>query len=52
MPYCPVVHAFSIVTLDSAYFYADKRKVSMEVSFEHLINQQSNSLLCCKPEVK
>ncbi|KAI9089265.1 hypothetical protein K1719_029544 [Acacia pycnantha] len=29
--YCPVVHAFAIVTLNSAFFYVDKRKVSAEV---------------------
>lgn len=29
--YCPVVHAFAIVTLSSAFFYVDKRKVSDEV---------------------
>ncbi|KAA0036249.1 hypothetical protein IC582_018407 [Cucumis melo] len=29
--YCPVVHAFAIVTLNSAFFYVDKRKVSDEV---------------------
>ncbi|KAF4380638.1 hypothetical protein F8388_016992 [Cannabis sativa] len=29
--YCPVVHAFAIVTLDSAFFYVDKRKISPEV---------------------
>ncbi|POO02590.1 Creatinase [Trema orientale] len=29
--YCPVVHAYAIVTLDSAFFYVDKRKVSSEV---------------------
>lgn len=31
VPYCPVVHAFAIVTLDSAFFYVDKQKVSTEV---------------------
>ncbi|KAK8663940.1 hypothetical protein V6N13_083745 [Hibiscus sabdariffa] len=30
--YCPVVHAFAIVTLNSAFFYVDKRKVSSKVS--------------------
>ncbi|XP_022775276.1 probable Xaa-Pro aminopeptidase P [Durio zibethinus] len=30
--YCPVVHAFAIVTLNSAFLYADKRKVSSTVS--------------------
>ncbi|KAJ4835717.1 actin patch protein [Turnera subulata] len=30
--YCPVVHAFAIVTSGSAFFYVDKRKVSKEVS--------------------
>ncbi|KAF7828822.1 putative Xaa-Pro aminopeptidase P [Senna tora] len=29
--YCPVVHAFAIVTSNSAFFYVDKRKVSVEV---------------------
>lgn len=45
--YSPVVHAFAIVTLNSAFFYVDKRKVSSEVSqliciyFHHLLNQPS-----------
>ncbi|EEF37229.1 aminopeptidase P1 isoform X2 [Ricinus communis] len=30
--YCPVVHAFAIVTSNSAFLYVDKRKVSTEVS--------------------
>ncbi|KAF9620271.1 hypothetical protein IFM89_011006 [Coptis chinensis] len=30
--YCPVVHAFAIVTTGSAYYYVDKRKVSTEVN--------------------
>ncbi|XP_039114032.1 aminopeptidase P1 [Dioscorea cayenensis subsp. rotundata] len=29
--YNPVVHAFAIVTIESAFFYVDKRKVSSEV---------------------
>lgn len=29
--YCPVVHAFAIVTKEAAFFYADQRKVSLEV---------------------
>ncbi|KAF6166596.1 hypothetical protein GIB67_005458 [Kingdonia uniflora] len=29
--YCPVVHAFAIVTPDSAFFYVDTKKVSSEV---------------------
>ncbi|AES94899.2 Xaa-pro aminopeptidase P [Medicago truncatula] len=29
--YCPVVHAFAIVTSNSAFIYVDKRKVSIEV---------------------
>uniref|UniRef100_A0A0D9XSR1 Xaa-Pro aminopeptidase n=1 Tax=Leersia perrieri TaxID=77586 RepID=A0A0D9XSR1_9ORYZ len=29
--YSPVVHSYSIVTLHSAFFYVDKRKVSIEV---------------------
>lgn len=32
VPYCPVVHAFAIVTPVSAFFYVDKRKLSSEVS--------------------
>lgn len=31
VPYCPVVHAFAIVTAKSAFFYVDKRKVCGEV---------------------
>jgi Xaa-Pro aminopeptidase len=30
--YCPVVHAFAIVTSNNAFIYVDKRKVSNEVS--------------------
>lgn len=30
--YCPVVHAFAIVTSNSAFIYVDKQKVSTEVS--------------------
>lgn len=30
--YCPVVHAFAIVTPVSAFFYVDKRKLSSEVN--------------------
>ncbi|KAF8409917.1 hypothetical protein HHK36_002436 [Tetracentron sinense] len=29
--YCPVVHAFAIVTSNSAFFYVDQKKVSAEV---------------------
>ncbi|XP_057498646.1 aminopeptidase P1 [Actinidia eriantha] len=29
--YCPVVHAFAIITASSAFFYVDKRKLSSEV---------------------
>lgn len=29
--YSPVVHAYAIVTVDSAFFYVDKRKVNSEV---------------------
>lgn len=29
--YCPVVHAFAIVTTNSAFLYVDKKKVSDEV---------------------
>ncbi|XP_078155158.1 aminopeptidase P1 isoform X1 [Carex rostrata] len=28
--YCPVVHSYAIVTMDSAFFYVDKRKISSE----------------------
>lgn len=31
--YCPVVHAFAIVTINSAFLYVDARKMSSEVSF-------------------
>ncbi|KAL5715168.1 Xaa-Pro aminopeptidase [Ranunculus cassubicifolius] len=31
VPYCPVVHAFAIVTLNSAFLYVDMEKVSAEV---------------------
>ncbi|KAG4987887.1 hypothetical protein JHK85_030870 [Glycine max] len=34
--YCPVVHAFAIVTSNSAFIYVDKRKVSVEVQ-AHLV---------------
>lgn len=30
--YSPVVHAFAIVTAESAFLYVDKKKVSPEVS--------------------
>ncbi|KAJ4913897.1 aminopeptidase P1 [Raphanus sativus] len=30
--YCPVAHAFAIVTTDSAFLYLDKKKVSTEAS--------------------
>lgn len=30
--YCPVAHAFAIVTIDSAFLYVDKKKVSNEAS--------------------
>lgn len=30
--YCPVVHAFAVVTSKAAFFYVDKRKVSSEVN--------------------
>ncbi|KAH9619266.1 hypothetical protein KSS87_008030 [Heliosperma pusillum] len=29
--YCPVVHAFAVVTIGAAFFYVDQRKVSPEV---------------------
>ena len=32
--YCPVVHAFAIVTSNSAFLYADERKVSFKVGFQ------------------
>ncbi|KAG5089520.1 hypothetical protein JHK86_002132 [Glycine max] len=34
--YCPVVHAFAIVTSNSAFIYVDKQKVSVEVQ-THLV---------------
>ncbi|KAJ0973659.1 hypothetical protein J5N97_015624 [Dioscorea zingiberensis] len=34
--YNPVVHAFAIVTTESAFFYVDKRKVSSEVH-DHMV---------------
>ncbi|XP_027074358.2 aminopeptidase P1 [Coffea arabica] len=30
--YCPVVHAFAVVTLNSAFLYVDQRKLSSEVN--------------------
>ncbi|CAA2960934.1 probable Xaa-Pro aminopeptidase P [Olea europaea subsp. europaea] len=36
--YCPVVHAYAIVTLASAFFYVDKRKISSETSSYMLKN--------------
>ncbi|KAK7406647.1 hypothetical protein VNO78_08276 [Psophocarpus tetragonolobus] len=36
--YCPVVHAFAIVTSNSAFIYVDKRKVSVEVQAHLLEN--------------
>lgn len=30
--YCPVVHAFAVVTSAAAFFYVDQQKVSPEVS--------------------
>lgn len=38
--YNPVVHAFAIVTIESAFFYVDKRKVSSEVSLDLKENSQ------------
>ena len=37
--YCPVVHAFAVVTLTTSFFYVDQRKVSPEVSLylDHLM---------------
>lgn len=35
--YCPVAHAFAIVTSNSAFIYVDKQKVSIEVSSRNLI---------------
>lgn len=34
--YCPVVHAFAIVTSNSAFFYVDKQKVSAEVCLSNV----------------
>ncbi|XP_028775617.1 aminopeptidase P1 isoform X2 [Neltuma alba] len=36
--YCPVVHAFAIVTSNSAFFYVDKQKVSAEVKTHLEVN--------------
>lgn len=35
--YSPVVHAFAIVTLNSAFLYVDKRKLSSEVHVHCII---------------
>lgn len=43
--YCPVVHAFAIITSSSAFLYVDKRKVSAEVSF--IIHFNCRCLLQC-----
>ncbi|KAL9327739.1 hypothetical protein ACSQ67_002742 [Phaseolus vulgaris] len=37
--YCPVVHAFAIVTINTAFIYVDKRKVSVEVQ-AHLVENE------------
>ncbi|KAK7367443.1 hypothetical protein VNO80_09455 [Phaseolus coccineus] len=37
--YCPVVHAFAIVTANTAFIYVDKRKVSVEVQ-AHLVENE------------
>ncbi|XP_047177458.1 aminopeptidase P1-like [Vigna umbellata] len=37
--YCPVVHAFAIVTANSAFIYVDKQKVSVEVQ-AHLVENE------------
>ncbi|KAL2348478.1 hypothetical protein Fmac_002478 [Flemingia macrophylla] len=37
--YCPVVHAFAIVTSNSAFIYVDKRKVSVEVQTQLMENE-------------
>ncbi|CAJ1929997.1 unnamed protein product [Sphenostylis stenocarpa] len=37
--YCPVVHAFAIVTTNTAFIYVDKRKVSVEVQ-AHLVEHE------------
>ncbi|XP_038719152.1 aminopeptidase P1-like [Tripterygium wilfordii] len=43
IPYCPVVHAFTLVTTSSAFLYMDKRKVSLEVK-SHL---EENGIEVC-----
>ncbi|KAG2376067.1 uncharacterized protein HKW66_Vig0157790 [Vigna angularis] len=37
--YCPVVHAFAIMTANSAFIYVDKQKVSVEVQ-AHLVENE------------
>ncbi|KAL5557239.1 hypothetical protein UlMin_039475 [Ulmus minor] len=32
VPYCPVVHAYAVVTSSAAFLYVDKRKVTSEVN--------------------
>ncbi|KAI3978771.1 hypothetical protein MKX01_015946 [Papaver californicum] len=41
--YCPVVHAFAIVTTVSAFFYVDKKKISTEV----LSHMEKNGIQVC-----
>ncbi|KAJ8492186.1 hypothetical protein OPV22_013907 [Ensete ventricosum] len=57
--YCPVIHAYAVVTLDSAFFYVDKRKVSSEVlhymlengidvrDYDIVASDQAKILLAC-----
>ncbi|XP_074576589.1 aminopeptidase P1 isoform X1 [Curcuma longa] len=39
--YSPVVHAYAVVTLDSAFFYVDKRKLSSEV-LQYMLENRIN----------
>jgi len=49
--YCPVVHAFAIVTSNSAFIYVDKRKVSIEVSLSSLISSKFVPPTVCLPYI-
>lgn len=46
--YCPVVHAFAILTTDSAFLYVDKKKVSDEVWLLFLFSENMpNCAIAC-----
>ncbi|XVF61997.1 hypothetical protein PTKIN_Ptkin08bG0181000 [Pterospermum kingtungense] len=44
--YCPFVHAFAIVTLNSAFFYADKRKQKKPVMILYGLTLLRAAMLC------